>query len=52
MQNRNTTLAENWTESVINWFNNIPDKHLYKFLMFDIKDFYPSIKAKLLYERL
>ena len=38
------------TESVINWFKNIPNKHLYKFLMFDIKDFYPSIKEKLLWE--
>ena len=38
------------TESVINWFKSIPNKHLYKFLMFDIKDFYPSIKEKLLWE--
>ena len=28
------------TESLINWFKNVPDKHLYMFLMFDIKDFY------------
>ena len=33
------------TESVISWFKNIPDKHLYKFLMFDIKNYYSSIKA-------
>ena len=32
------------TESVINWLKNIPDKHLYKFLMFDINHFYTSIK--------
>ena len=38
------------TEGVINWFKNIPNKHLYKFLKFDIKDFYPSIKEKLLWE--
>ena len=38
------------TESVINWFKNIPNKHLYKFLMFHIKDFYPSMKEKLLWE--
>ena len=38
------------TESVVNWFKNIPNKDLYKFLMFDIKDFYPSIKEKLLWE--
>ena len=57
LQNINTTLSEKikvneWknTESVINWFKNIPNKHLYKFLMFDIKDFYPSIKGKLLCE--
>ena len=34
----------------MNWFKNIPNKHLFKFLMFDIKDFYPSIKEKLLWE--
>ena len=28
----------------------IPNKYLYMFLMFDIKDFYPSIKEKLLWE--
>ena len=57
LQNINKTLSEEikvneWknTESVINWFKNIPNKHLYKFLMFDIKDFYPSIKEKLLWE--
>ena len=38
------------TESVINWLKNIPDKHLYKFLVFDIKDVYTSIKEKLLWE--
>ena len=38
------------TESVINWFQSIPNKHLYTFLMLDIKDFYPSIKEKLLWE--
>ena len=57
LQNINTTLSEKievneWknTESIISWFKNIPNKHLYKFLMFDIKDFYPSIKEKLLWE--
>ena len=34
------------TESVINWFKSIPNKHFYTFLMFDIKDFYPSTKEK------
>ena len=57
LQNINKTLSEEtkvneWknTESVINWFKSIPNKHLYTFLMFDIKDFYPSIKEKLLRE--
>ena len=57
LQNINTTLTgeikvnegEN-KESVINSFKKIPNKHLYKFLMFDIKDFYPSITEKLLWE--
>ena len=54
LRNINTTLSEKikvneWknTESVINWFKNIPSKHLFKFLMFGIKDFYPSIKELL-----
>ena len=33
-------------QSVINWFKNIPNKHLYKFLMFDIKDFWSINKRK------
>ena len=57
LQNINKTLSKEtkvneWknTESVINWFKSIPNKHLYMFLMFGIKDFYPSIKEKLLWE--
>ena len=38
------------TISVIKWFKNINNKRLYKFLQFDIKDFYPSIKETLLHE--
>ena len=38
------------TISVIKWFENINNKRLYKFLQFDIKDFYPSIKETLLNE--
>ena len=52
-QNINTTLSEKlkvkkWknAESVVNWFKNIPNKYLYKLLMFDIKATYPSIKEK------
>ena len=57
LQNINKTLFEEikvneWKniESVIKWFKSIPNKHLYRFLMFDIKDFYPLIKEKLLWE--
>ena len=32
------------TQDVINWFNKIPDKKVHKFVVFDIKQFYPSIK--------
>ena len=31
------------TVSAVKWFNSLEDKHLIKFVMFDIKDFYPSI---------
>ena len=30
------------------WFVKIPDKNRYKFPIFDIKDFYPSVSEKLL----
>ena len=36
------------TSEVIEWFLKIPDKNMYKFAIFDIKDFYPSISEKLL----
>ena len=36
------------TASVIEWFKRIEQKHLYKFIIFDIKDFYPSIQEELL----
>ena len=36
--------------SVIKWLKNINNKRLYKFLEFDIKDFYPSINETLLHE--
>ena len=38
------------TESVVNWFKSILNRHLHTFLIFDLKDFYPSIKEKLLRE--
>lgn len=34
--------------NVINYFKNINEKNLCKFIIFDIKDFYTSIKEKLL----
>ena len=36
------------TKDVIYWFKRINEKHLCKFVIFDIKDFYPSIKESLL----
>ena len=33
------------TVSTIKWFNSLKDKHLIKFVTFDIKDFYPSINV-------
>ena len=40
------------TPIVINWFKKIESKSSYKFLMFDIKEFYPSIKEGFLIEAL
>ena len=34
--------------SVINWFKAIPDKSNYKFIVFDIVNFYPSITEEIL----
>ena len=34
--------------SAIKWFNSLRDKHLMKFVMVGIKDFYPSIMQDLL----
>ena len=36
------------TISTIIWFNSLKNKHLMKLVMFDIKDFYPSITQDLL----
>ena len=36
------------TISTIKWFNSLKNKHLMKLVMFDIKDFYPSITQDLL----
>jgi len=47
---KNSLGIQQWksTSEVIDWFTAIPDKKNYKFIIFDIKDFYPSISKKLL----
>ena len=39
------TKMNQWKNTVTNikWFNSLKDKHLMKFVMVSIKDFYPSI---------
>ena len=32
------------TQNIIDWFNEIPNKKVHKFVVFDIKEFYQSIK--------
>ena len=36
------------TDTVINWFKGIHNKHFYKFVIFDIKEFYLSMTDNLL----
>ena len=45
-----TTKIKQWknTVSAIKWFNWLKDKQLMTFVMFDINDFYPSIRQDLL----
>jgi len=47
---RNILHYNQWknTRSVIEWFNNVKDKHLCTFIQLDIKDFYPSITPAIL----
>ena len=54
IQLREVTNVNQWkdTSEVIKWFNKIESKSEYKFIIFDIKDFYPSIKKKLLTDAL
>ena len=40
------------TQNVIGWFNKIPNKKVHKFVVFDIKEFYQSIKEQLMKEAL
>ena len=45
-----TTVQWNNTTRVINWFKTIENKNIYKFMTFDIKDFYSSKNKKLLHD--
>ena len=47
---RNKLQLQQWnnTTTVINWFQKIESKSKYKFMIFDIKDFYSSISKTLL----
>ena len=51
---KESLMVNQWknTASVIRWFKNIEDKSSHTFMMFDIKDFYPSISEKLIKEAL
>ena len=40
------------TASIMKWFKRIEQKHLYKFIIFDIKDFFPSVQEESLNKRL
>ena len=47
---RNLIKVNQWkdTREVIEWFKNIKNKQKHKFILFDIKDFYPTITKDLL----
>ena len=51
---RKSTGANQWSNSkeVIQWFKNIPDKRLQKFIKFDVDSFYPSITKRVFKEAL
>ena len=51
---RNLLHLNQWKniQEVIDWFKGIDNKQHYKFIMFDIKDFYPSISKGLLNDAL
>ena len=50
MNMRDNVKFNQWNNSsnVIQWFKNIPEKHLHSFVQFDIVEFYPSISEQLL----
>ena len=49
-ESRNKLQPQQWNNitAVINWFQKIENKNKYKFMVFDIKDFYSSVSKKLL----
>ena len=49
-QVRSASGLQQWqnTQSVIDWFNSLPNRANLKFLKFDIVEFYPSITEELL----
>ena len=51
---RNSPHLNQWknTHKVIDWFKSIDNKQHYKFIMFDMEDFYPSIPKELLTDAL
>ena len=51
---RNTTSLNQWKDKTeaIKWFNKIEEKSNYTFIVFDIKDFYPSTSKYLLQKAL
>ena len=51
---RNSLNLNQWknTQEIIEWFKGIDNKLYYKFIMFDIKDFYPSISKEILTDAL
>ena len=51
---RNSLHLHQWknTQEVIDWFKGIGNKLCYKFTIFDIEDFYPSISKELLNDAL
>ena len=51
---RNSLHLNQWkdTQEVINWFKGIDNKQHYKFIMLDIKNFYPPILKELLTDAL
>ena len=51
---RNATSLNHWKDmsEVINWFNKIEEKSKHTFIVFEIKDFYPSISKYLLQKAL